>query len=85
MEKEFFMKPKLRTKEKSVLGLRRNTFWHLQWEMYIYIIAVIQREFIWAEAMKLDDGQKPSTLIPLLNFQKNIKTYYKNTLENICR
>ena len=33
MEKEFFMKPKLRTKEKSVLGLRRNTFLHLQREM----------------------------------------------------
>ena len=39
MEKDFFMKPKLRTKEKSVLVLRRNTFLNLQREMlHIHVL-----------------------------------------------
>lgn len=72
MEKDFFMKPKLRTKLRTK---EKHFFASAEGNVTYTCTAVIQREFIWAEAMKLDDGQKPSTLIPLLNFQKNIKTY----------
>lgn len=72
MEKEFFMKPKLMTERKKKKKRLRTEkhFLHLQREMLHIHIAMVQREIIPAGVMKLNDGQKPSTLLLLLNFQK---------------
>lgn len=65
------MKPTAERKKLSVLEQRRNIFLHLQREIFCIHVLKVQREFMWAGVMHLSEGQIPSTLILLLNFQKS--------------